>query len=305
MLKTIVVGVDGREGGRDALALAGRLALLAGGELVAVRALPFDNYVGRGGGPQYNSLADAEAQRQVEQDLAEAGLTARTRLVADASPARALHRMAEALDADVIVVGSTRRGAVGGVFAGDDAAATLHASSCAVAVAPRGLADEEWTPVNRIGVGLNASAEAHQALALAVALAADCGASLVVRTVVAASIADADLTAYDADWLERSKAVAKQELDEAVERPGGRGLGRRGGRHRGGRARRALPHGRPACRRLTGVGPGAAHGHRQHRREADVQGALPGARAAARRGDRPARRKRPRGRREPKPTIAT
>ncbi len=217
MLKTIVVGVDGREGGRDALALGGRLALLAGGELVAVRALPFDTYLGRGGGPPYNSLADAEAQRQVEQDLAEAGLSARTRLVADASPARALHRMAETLDADVIVVGSTRRGAVGGVFAGDDAVATLHASSCAVAVAPRGLADEEWTPVNRIGVGLNASAEAHQALALAVALAADCGASLVVRTVVAASIPAADLTAYDVDWLERSTAVAKQELDEAIE----------------------------------------------------------------------------------------
>jgi nucleotide-binding universal stress UspA family protein len=217
MLKTIVVGVDGREGGRDALALAGRLALLAGGELVAVRAMPFDAYVGRGGGPQYDSLADAEAQGQVEQDLADAGLTARTRLIADASPARALHRMAEALDADVIVVGSTRRGAVGGVFAGDDAAATLHASSCAVAVAPRGLADEEWTPVNRIGVGLNASAEAHQALALAVALAADCGASLVVRTVVSTPIAEADRTAYDADWLERSKAAAKQELDAAVE----------------------------------------------------------------------------------------
>jgi len=195
MLKTIVAGVDGREGGRDALALAGRLALLAGGELVAVRALPFDAYAGRGGGPQHSALADAEAQRQVEHDLAEAGLTARTRLIVDTSPARALHRMAEALDADVIVVGSTRHGAVGGVFAGDDAAATLHASSCAVAVAPRGLADEEWTPVSRIGVGLDASAEAHQALALAVALATDCGASLVVRTVVPAPIADADLTA--------------------------------------------------------------------------------------------------------------
>jgi nucleotide-binding universal stress UspA family protein len=216
MFKTIVVGVDGREGGRDALALAGRLALLAGGELFAVRALPFDMYVGRGGGPQYNPLADAEAQRQVEQDLAQAGLTARTRLVRDASPARALHRMAEAVDADVIVVGSTRHGAVGGVFAGDDAAATLHGSSCAVAVAPRGFADDEWKPVSRIGVGLNASAEAHQALGLAVALAADCGASLVVQTAVATSIASADLTAYDADWLERSKAVAKQEMDEAL-----------------------------------------------------------------------------------------
>ena len=114
MLKTIVVGVDGREGGRDALALAGRLALLAGGELVAVRAAALRRLRGHAGAARtYNSLADAEAQRQVEQDLAEAGLTARTRLVADASPARALHRMAEALDADVIVVGSTRRGAVG------------------------------------------------------------------------------------------------------------------------------------------------------------------------------------------------
>jgi len=216
MLKTIVAGVDGREGGRDALALAGRLALLAGGELVAVRALPFDAYAGRGGGPQHSALADAEAQRQVEHDLAEAGLTARTRLIVDTSPARALHRMAEALDADVIVVGSTRHGAVGGVFAGDDAAATLHASSCAVAVAPRGLADEEWTPVSRIGVGLDASAEAHQALALAVALATDCGASLVVRTVVPAPIADADVTAYDADWLERSKEAARQQLDGAL-----------------------------------------------------------------------------------------
>ena len=216
MLKTIVVGVDGREGGRDALALAGRLALLAGGELAALRAMPFDTYVGRGGGPQYNPIADAEAQRQVEQDLAEAGLTARTRLVPDASPARALHRMAETVDADVIVVGSTRHGAVGGVFAGDDAAATLHASSCAVAVAPRGLADEAWKPVNRIGVGLNASAEAHQALGLAVALATDCGASLVVRTVVAASLAGADRTAHDADRLERSRELAKLEVDEAV-----------------------------------------------------------------------------------------
>jgi nucleotide-binding universal stress UspA family protein len=42
MFKTIVVGVDGREGGRDAISLASRLALVAGGELVALRVIPFD-----------------------------------------------------------------------------------------------------------------------------------------------------------------------------------------------------------------------------------------------------------------------
>ena len=254
MLKTIVVGVDGREGGRDALALAGRLALLAGGELVAVRALPFDTYVGRGGGPQYNSLADAEAQRQVEQDLAEAGLTARTRLVPDASPARALHRMAEAVDADVIVVGSTRHGAVGGVFAGDDAAATLHASSCAVAVAPRGLADEEWKPVNRIGVGLNASAEAHQALATR----GRAGRRL-RRVARRADRCRRVARRCRPHGLRRRSARAVQGARQAGagrgrEGPCRRGIRRCGRGHTRGRARRALPHRRPARPRLAGVG---------------------------------------------------
>jgi len=216
MFKTIVVGVDGREGGRDALALAGRLALLAGGDLVAVRAMPFDVYVPRGGGPNYDSLAEAEAKRQLEADLAAAGLTARTHLVPDASPARALHRVAEAERADVIVVGSTRHGPFGRVFTGDDAAATLHGSTCPVAAAPRGLADQEWKPVQTIGVGFDASPEAHQALALAAALAADCGASLAVKTVVAAPLAYADFAAYDSDWLGRTKELAKEQVEEAI-----------------------------------------------------------------------------------------
>src|SRR3954466_10505622 len=74
MFKTIVVGVDGREGGRDAMGLAGRLALLAGGELVAVRALPFDYYVSRAGSPPYASLAEQDAERELEDALATAGL---------------------------------------------------------------------------------------------------------------------------------------------------------------------------------------------------------------------------------------
>jgi len=40
MFNTIVVGVDGREGGRDALALAERLHQVFGGELVATSAPP-------------------------------------------------------------------------------------------------------------------------------------------------------------------------------------------------------------------------------------------------------------------------
>jgi nucleotide-binding universal stress UspA family protein len=216
MFKTIVVGVDGREGGRDALSLAARLALLAGGELVAVRALALDKYVVRGGAPKLDSLAEQQAIRDLEQELETAGLTARIRVVGDSSPARALHRVAEAEHADVIVVGSTHHGTVGRVFAGDDAAATLHGSICPVAVAPHGLASAEWRPVQTIGVGYDAGPEAQQALALAAALARECGATLTVRSVVGASVREADASLYDADWVDRAKTLATEELDEAI-----------------------------------------------------------------------------------------
>lgn len=214
MFTTIVVGVDGREGGRDALSLAGRLALVAGGELVAVHALPFDQYVVRAGAPRYNSFAEQEARRMLEGELAEAEVTAGMRLLGDTSPARALHRVAEEVGADVIVVGSTRHGPVGRVLAGDDAVATLHGSTCPVAVAPRGLASREWKPVRSIGVGFDSGPEALQALALATALARACGASLTLRSVVLPAF-PVDLS-YDTDALERSKAIVQQQLDETI-----------------------------------------------------------------------------------------
>src|SRR5689334_18243556 len=132
MFTTIVVGVDGREGGRDALALAGRLALLDGGELIAVRVLPFDYYVSR---------------------------------------------------ADMIVVGSTHHSRTGRVFAGDDAAGTVHGSPCPVAIAPRGLAGREWQHVARIGVGYDSGPEAEQALRFAARLAHGCDAAITARYV--------------------------------------------------------------------------------------------------------------------------
>jgi nucleotide-binding universal stress UspA family protein len=216
MFKTIVVGVDGRDGGRDALSLAGRLALVGGGELVAVRALPFDYYATRAGAPPYASIAEHDAKAEVEADLRTAGLEADVRILSETSPARALHRVAEREHADLIVVGSTHHGRAGRVFAGDDAAAALHASPCAVAVAPRGLAGREWKAVGRIGVGFDGGPEAGQAFALALGLARESGASIHVRSVVATPIPYADFTAYDDDWTERALAAARTDLAELL-----------------------------------------------------------------------------------------
>jgi len=216
MFKTIVVGVDGRQGGRDALTLAGRLALLDGGELIAVRALPFDYYVSRAGSPPYSSLAEQDARQELERALEEAALTATVRVLGDTSPARALHRVAEERHADLIVVGSTHHSAIGRVFAGDDAAGTIHGSPCPVAVAPRGLAGEEWPHVARIGVGYDAGPEARQALEFAARLASESDAALVVRSVVASPINAVDFTAYETDWLDRSKSVAEEQVAHAI-----------------------------------------------------------------------------------------
>ena len=62
MFNTIVVGIDGREGGRDALALGERLRRLFGGELVAVHAYPYDFFVPRGSTPDFESVLHGNAQ---------------------------------------------------------------------------------------------------------------------------------------------------------------------------------------------------------------------------------------------------
>jgi nucleotide-binding universal stress UspA family protein len=216
MFKTIVVGVDGREGGRDALSLAGRLALVNGGELVAVRALPMDYYVSRGGAPAFSHVAVEDAKAELRADLEAADLQARIVVAGDSAPARALHRIAEDERADVIVVGSTHRGRIGAVLAGDDAAATLHGAPCPVAVAPHGLAGREWAAVAKIGVGFDGGPEAHQALALALDIAQSAGAEVLVRSVVEPPPPVPETADHDDDWLERARAAAIADLREAL-----------------------------------------------------------------------------------------
>lgn len=216
MFKTIVVGLDGREGGRDALCLAGRLGGASGADLVAVRDMPFDYASSRAAPPPHSELAEEDAYKEVEQQLAEAGLQARIRVLADASPARALHRVAESRSADLIVVGSTRHSRPGRVFVGDHAAGTVHGSPCPVAVAPRGFAAREWNAVARIGVGFDGRPEARQALGFAVALARESGAAVEVISVVGVPVDDAGADFYDPEWLEAAKAAVAEELRAAT-----------------------------------------------------------------------------------------
>lgn len=187
MFTRIVVGVDCREGGRDALALAALLQGVGGGELVAVHACVSEPFLRE----DVSSLIDRE--------LARTGVKGRPLVVTDRSPAHALRTIAERDAAELIVIGSTRRAVVDRVVAGDDAAATLHCAPCAVAVAPRGLAESPHA-LRRIGVGLDESRESRYALEVARRLAQSAGAALRAITVVTPTVPVWPAVAWNTAW---------------------------------------------------------------------------------------------------------
>ena len=165
MFTTIVVGVDGLEGGRDALVLGQRIGDLAGGELVAVHVHPYEPFPLCGLRTDIEALAHEKAQTLLEGQLAEAGVTARAVAIAEASPRRGLHRIADELEADLIVIGSPHRGPLGRVVAGDTARAVIQGATRPVLVAR----PTRWTPLagRAVGVGYDGSPESRAALAWA------------------------------------------------------------------------------------------------------------------------------------------
>lgn len=131
----VVIGVDGRDGGRDAIALAKQLAAPNASLTLA--------HVDTGGPVSWwaHELGEERAfDREVSVLAAEresAGMDAGIVCVRDASPAAALHDLARTRAADLIVVGSSRRRLLGRVLLGDDARAALDGAR----IAPRGYRD--------------------------------------------------------------------------------------------------------------------------------------------------------------------
>jgi nucleotide-binding universal stress UspA family protein len=212
MFKNVLVGVDGREGGRDAIALASRLAgedaqiTLAhvhSGELNPLHAIT------PGLLAQEEQAADALLEREREQG----GVRAELLSLVAVSPGRGLHQQAEQQGADVIVVGSTRRGVLGRATLGDDARAALNGAPCAIAIAAGGYA-EHPTPIARVGVGYDGSPEATAALAKAREVAAATRASLSALEVV--SIPSYAFTGLVATGIGETIDLMLQEANERM-----------------------------------------------------------------------------------------
>jgi nucleotide-binding universal stress UspA family protein len=215
MFEKTVVGVDDRQGGRDALALAAMLTTVTGGELVAVRAYPYEARPSRASVGGFEDDMRADATAELDRTVAESGVTARRIVFGDTSPARALHHVAEEEQADLLAVGSTHRGQLGRVLVGGVTAGVLHHAPCPFAVAPLGYAERAAKPAT-IGVGFDGGAEAQHALRVAADLAKACGARVRVLSAVATPVAATTPATYEREWLAEAREDAEGQVERAI-----------------------------------------------------------------------------------------
>ncbi len=163
MYANIVIGVDGKDGGRDAIALAPLLARDTA-EIAVLHVSP------------------AESRRIAEADRKLLGRPADALWIDAASVGAGVEDVAEHRGADLVVIGSAHHGAVGRVLAGDDAASVLHHAHRSVALAPHGFRDEAHG-LETVGVAYDGSPESRVALRCAEELAQELGARLRARAI--------------------------------------------------------------------------------------------------------------------------
>jgi nucleotide-binding universal stress UspA family protein len=181
MYENVVVGVDGLSGGRDAVALAKTLAVKGALAFAHVRVIAA--LTSRGSPAVYDAAEHDQSRELLQRERHSSASEAELVSVAATSVGTGLHDVAESRGADLIVVGSCHRSAVGRVLAGDDARSVLHQAPCAVAVAPAGYADRP-RQTETIAVAYDGSEESEVALAHATLLAGDVGAELTAWNVV-------------------------------------------------------------------------------------------------------------------------
>lgn len=164
--------------------------------------------------------AHADSIQLLEAAREESGVDSDLIAVGAASVGRGLHTLAEEYEADLLVVGSCGRGAVGRVVIGDDTRASLNGAGCAVAIAPRGYATER-PELARIGVGYDFTDESRVALAAARKIAVRRGASVSAINIVAQPVG-AYGSPMPSDWgyileQERQDAAARLRAIEDVD----------------------------------------------------------------------------------------
>jgi nucleotide-binding universal stress UspA family protein len=220
---TILIGVDGSGRSEDAVAFGRRLAGATSGRVVVACAFPYSDIPSRAANLSYREALRTDALRTARRlgELLSNVPSERidTVAVANPSPPHALHDLAEAENAAIVVVGSTHTGRAGRVMPGATAERLLHGAPCAIAVVPEGYRNVTHPSIARIGVAYDGSAESKAAVAAAAEAARVLGAELTVIGVIEADIygAPAMTGGPSHNFLrEDIETVVRSGLDEVV-----------------------------------------------------------------------------------------
>ncbi len=176
MFQTILIAYDGPERGGEATALAEALRDPATGTLLLTSVYP----------PAPQEIEQQRDHTAEALRVARDSMPHKDRVIIRAIPSdsasRALTTVAEAEQADLVVVGSSRqRDALTRLPPATTPERLLHDAPCPVAVAPRGYSGGD---IRRIGVAHDGSHEADAALRAAESLALELPAALTVYCVV-------------------------------------------------------------------------------------------------------------------------
>jgi nucleotide-binding universal stress UspA family protein len=186
MFNNVLVGVDGRPNGRDAIALASQLTD-PDGKLTLAHVHSGNLRPSHAISPGFVREEREASHKLLEAERTEAGVQAELVSIVSMSPGRGLHEQAEEQNTDLVVVGSCSHGAFGRAMLGDDTRAALNGAPCAVAIASLGYAEQggrESDPFAKVGVAYNGSAESKAALTIAQQLAAFTSATVHVLEVI-------------------------------------------------------------------------------------------------------------------------
>ncbi len=172
----LVVGLDGRAHDADALALAQWLRSALGGQLLLAHVCP--------PAPPGRGMDIFEAHELVKGRHLLSRTRRKLRVSSESAllepmPADAgLSSLARERGAELLVLGSSHRGAVGRIVPGGVASQLLSHAPCAIAVAPVGIATRELGAPARIGVAYDTTGASDVALRAAADAAQRLGASL-------------------------------------------------------------------------------------------------------------------------------
>ena len=183
-IRPVLVGIDGTPAGLEALALGSAVAVLLGAPLVLASVYGFESMTTGYPGPPWPPREEAlewlaEAEKRVGDAIPWHSVS-----VDGSTIAHGLTQLAKQERAEIMVLGSSGHGPFRHLFAGSGVTRVVHGAPCTVAVVPRGWSLRSSEQPLEFGAAVTDAPESHEALALAVRLAAAPHARLRILTAV-------------------------------------------------------------------------------------------------------------------------